>query len=387
MLKVNREKLFVLSRNILPRSSGSSVVIDNLCSGIDDYDVFVFGERHFENTHDESVGVSSVNYKYITLSWNTGVYVTKMLRIVQFLPGLLLLLVHYLIHRPKKILIVYPSREYLLKGLLLVLTFGVDCHLYYHNLYVEHEQGYKKYFAVLIQRLAFKKSRVIFLISKGMQDYFQTEYPFTVNQTTILRHSHVKLECEKVEVKKLSSRVKVAFAGNVNASNRSATDIAFKALGRMALLEFHIFSTSVTSTYLTKLGINENQVIRYPVLERQEFLQSLNSCDFMLLTHGFSGELPREEYLTIFPTKTIEYLFTAKPIFYVGSDDVFLSSFLRANRVAHVVTKPDQEVIRREFELLLKRPDVCSNYVKNAAKTQRLYERENVQKVFLSNLI
>ena len=59
--------------------------------------------------------------------------------------------------------------------------------------------------------------------------------------------------------------------------------------------------------------------------------------------HGFAGPLVPEEYLTIFPTKTIDYLLSQRPILAHMPADSFIAEFYRRHDCALVVDEPAVE--------------------------------------------
>ena len=60
---------------------------------------------------------------------------------------------------------------------------------------------------------------------------------------------------------------------------------------------------------------------------RPELLRRLSEADILFLLHGFTGSFSPEEYQTIFPTKTIEYLISGRPILAHTSPGCFLTRF------------------------------------------------------------
>ena len=67
---------------------------------------------------------------------------------------------------------------------------------------------------------------------------------------------------------------------------------------------------------------------------RSEVPARLREADVVLLPHSFEyAEAARDEFRTIFPTKTIEYLISGRPMLAHAPADAFLTQFLQANEV------------------------------------------------------
>ena len=66
------------------------------------------------------------------------------------------------------------------------------------------------------------------------------------------------------------------------------------------------------------------------MISRDEVLARLGQADVLFLPHGLTGSWAAEEYRTIFPTKTIEYLISGRPILAHTPPDRFLTRFSRA---------------------------------------------------------
>ena len=99
--------------------------------------------------------------------------------------------------------------------------------------------------------------------------------------------------------------------------------------------------------YLQGLGILRDGVT-CEALPRDEIPRRLAEADILLLPHGLTG--PEEwsvEYRTIFPTKTIEYLISGRPILAHAPRGCFLTRFLAENDCALVVDRADTGAARR----------------------------------------
>lgn len=380
----NKNRIMIVSRNVPPRYSGTSVVIENLSKGFSIEELLVVGEKLLGLKNEVSNDFRQ-KLKYNTISFKTNRILTGILRKIQIINGLIILLYQTVKFKPGKIIIIYPSAEYLLMGYLLSKLYTCDYYSYFHNTYLENRVGYKKNIAQWLQNNIFKLSKFIFLISDGMFEYYTKEYSAYAEKFITLTHSFTEDIPENVDVR-IEGKVKLAFAGNINESCRDAAERMLKALSKFENVEFHIFSSGIDEGFFMKLGISRHSLFCYPTMKRTEFLYCLRQCDIMLLPHGFIGPLPQIEYNTIFPTKTIEYLISGKPIFYHGSSDAFLTKFLKKSNCAEIVTLNKEIEIKNEFYNLINNKFRREFLVKNSLIKAKTYEIDNVINIFKSHL-
>lgn len=365
-----KNKLLILSRNVPPRFSGTSVVVENLLKGFKDENIVVVGEK-FICGNCNYPKIKYNNLHYITVLFNTNTILTKLLRRLQILSGFVLLFFIVLKHRPNKVLVIYPSAEYLFLGLLLSKIYKVDYYSYFHNTYKENTVGTAKFFASWLQERVFKYSEIVFFISDGLKNYYNDNYLKHTSKFETLTHSFVEGISSKIDVN-IYGKTKVAFSGSINASCEDAFHRLLKALSTFNNVEFNFFGNHEEAFFLS-LGLKKDSFIIYSNLDRSQFITELKKCDVMLLPHGFGGNLSGIEYKTIFPTKTIEYLFSGKPIFYHGPPDSYLTNFLSDNKCAIIVDVKSKKEIKCKFKKLIENQNLRKTFVKNALLTSNSY--------------
>jgi glycosyltransferase involved in cell wall biosynthesis len=105
---------------------------------------------------------------------------------------------------------------------------------------------------------------------------------------------------------------------------------------------------------------------------------ALALCDVMLLPHGFTGPYHPVEYETIFPTKTIEYLISGRPILAHTPPGAFLTRFLRDHDCALVVDTPDHAAVLAAVQRLLTDAPLRARLVRNALKAAEQFQVKRV---------
>ena len=122
--------------------------------------------------------------------------------------------------------------------------------------------------------------------------------------------------------------MRVALCGNVNASCDDAATRLGEAIATCPDTQFIIYSGS-PPCYLKSLGLLREGVQHF-TLPRDQLLPRLRQAEILVLAHGFTGALSPEEYRTIFPTKTIEYLISGRPILAHSPPGCFLTRSCRS---------------------------------------------------------
>ena len=103
----------------------------------------------------------------------------------------------------------------------------------------------------------------------------------------------------------------------------------------------------------------------------------------VLLPHSFVYPArAKDDFLTIFPTKTIEYLISGRPILAHTPADCFLTHFLRENDCALVVEQPDVDALTAAIERLRSDASLRRRLVSNALKAAAQFQACRVAREF-----
>lgn len=264
------------------------------------------------------------------------------------------------------VLAIFPDEAYLLAAYLAARVTGCIFIPYFHNTYLESRQGVGRVFAQWLQARVFNAARHVFVISDGMAEVFTRNYPGL--KCSALPHSFNE-PLDGCQVLPLSSDAPftIGFCGNVNRSCHEAAARAFSALGSIEDIQFKICS-GLPEKFFLELGLPQGRT-DVQRLSRARLLETLKDCDVLLLPHGFEGGLARIEYETIFPTKTIEYLLSGRPILAHTPPGVFLTRFLRQHDCALVVDDKNPSSLLVAFERLRTDDILRQRLVHNALRT------------------
>lgn len=263
------------------------------------------------------------------------------------------------------IVAVFPSAEFLLVGYLTARLTGARLFPYFHNTFVEQcaGRGLVSRAATWLQTKVFQAATHVFVMSEGMVELYRERYPYL--RCSPLVHSFNEDLPDWAPTPAPRKPLRFIMSGNINASCADAAGRVCKAIeqtdSRLTIL------SGTPSKFLEQLGLLRPGVC-YETVSRDEVLSRLGDADIVILAHGFTGGLSAEEYRTIFPTKTIEYLICGRPILAHVPPDCFLSRFLRAHDCAVIVDTPDPDAILFAVRRLTTDAGLRDRLVRNALR-------------------
>jgi glycosyltransferase involved in cell wall biosynthesis len=280
-------------------------------------------------------------------------------------------------HDVDRIVAVFPRAHFLLAGYLLARMTGCKFYAYLHNLYF-NRVGLAYWFTAWVHGRVFRRAAHIFVMSEGMSEVLRQQLPEL--QQTPLVHSFNEPLPQFEEPPPVGSPLRLIFCGNLVSCHDAAGRFA-EAAARSPDTSLSILSGEDPAT-LRQFGLLRPGTTCETV-SRDEVPGRLKQADVVLLPHIFRyPPAGRDEYRTIFPTKTIEYLICGRPILAHSPADSFLTQFLVENDCALVVDRPDVEALCAAIERLRSDSALRSRLVRNALKTAEQFQAERVAAEF-----
>ncbi|OGR15118.1 MAG: hypothetical protein A2341_06410 [Deltaproteobacteria bacterium RIFOXYB12_FULL_58_9] len=365
-------RILVVSWSVPPNSGGSATVIANLCKQFTRDEMLVVGELSATPAvwrwQPEWPRVVSVCHSWWS-GWRGRRFYGWSALLVQ-VPLLVWRIWRLAVRfKPTHILVVYPDWRFLLAGALVAKWTGRPLFLYFHNTFKENVKGYEQVIARILQPAVFRAAQHVFVMSEGMVDLFRKNYPGL--RCSALVHAFSAPLPQGVDVPTPRSPPDFVFLGSVN-------DSCLDALQRMMRVIHNIprarlkFLTGTPRSVLTRQGLLGERDSCDSVMD-SELMQKLADADVVLLPHGFIGSYAPEEYQTIFPTKTIEYLICGRPILAHTPPDCFLTRFLREHECALVVDEANEQAILRGITLLQNDAALRRRLVQNALRAAQQF--------------
>ena len=271
---------------------------------------------------------------------------------------------------------VYPNIEYCLASCRAAKNLNIPFSSYFHNTYIENT-GITDTKAAVWQEEIFNNSEQIFVMSKGMQEFYEKKY--RLNKFIPLVHTFNKYPLEKnpYDLPKRKDHYKLVAIGNFNESNLEATKRLLEAIKHEPRYSLSIY-THVPKLLLEKRGMDSNYFEHMGAVAPHEIHDVLQEYDICILTHGFIGGYGKVEYGTIFPTRTIPLLLSGKPILVHSPKDSFLNSFIEEHQCAHLVDIPETRSILEGLERIINDTQYQQELVEHATKTAKLFYGPNV---------
>jgi glycosyltransferase involved in cell wall biosynthesis len=367
------ERILLLSWTLPPETSGSATIVGNLAKQFSRKEMLVAGEQ----PHGRPPFVWQDDWPelvYLIKAWPEMRRGVRWWRKLQFPLLLLRCLRLARRHRYTALVVVFPNEEFLFAGYLTALWSGAKLYPYFHNTYVENRNGLGLYVARWLQARVFSKASHVFVMSKGMVELYRERYP-TV-QCSALVHSFNEPIPNFSPAPEPRSPLRLTICGNINESNRKAAVRVGDAIAQTEDAVLTILSGRPRS-YLQQVGLLRNGT-RHETISRDEVITRLKEADIVVLPHSFSGGYSLDEYRTIFPTKTIEYLICGRPILAHVPPNCYLTQFLRERRCALIVEEASIPALLAAIRRLRTDAQLRSELVRNALQAAEIFHAPRV---------
>jgi len=216
--------------------------------------------------------------------------------------------------------------------------------------YRENRSGLSRLLANCLQPLILRQSKLTFVMSEGMKTELEAIYPGRRFQPLVHTFSE-----ELPQFQPLTPidplRIRIGYLGNVNDSNLDALCRFGSLVNQSPDLHLTIYS-SAPAWFIQKHGLAGPR-IRHEQPSDEELLGRLRSNDILFLPLGLAGGLAPIEYRTIFPTRTIPYLLSGRPILAHSPTHSFLTNWLIRHGCADLVAEPDPGALRVAIDRLV----------------------------------
>jgi hypothetical protein len=368
-------KIALFSRSIYPRTGGSAYVIEELVKNFSPSDAIVIGGKDFFFFKKYKRAATSVSFYYL----NTQLSIKG--RGERFFDPIRWLLLPYSIIKSiylvKKekcnyILAVFPDAYFLLLAWCVSKIVGLPMSSYFHNTYLENRTGWNRTVATWIQKKIFQRSDYIFVMSEGMQKYYQNNYTDSHKFTPLVHTFNVYPEVSTWKFEEQKKHWNLAFIGNFNQSNMDATIRVVDALKEDKRFTLN-FYTPVPKLLLSMRGIDTEGLNYIGYIRDEDFYNRLQENDLLVLTHGFEGGYSDFEYKTIFPTRSIPFLLSKRPIVIHAPSDSFLSQLFIQHQAAEVISEKGKEFIVKGIEKIIQSKEHTFALLANADAMSKLF--------------
>jgi hypothetical protein len=382
-------KILLVSSSILPKSGGSSVIVENLARNFNAQNMVVLGSSRPFQKNNLNRSKTGPRFKYffseLTL-FGRGARFFDWFRKLRFKP--LVETIKKVIQEEKitHVIGVYPNIFYCLASLRAAKELGLPFSSYFHNTYVENK-AISDINAQKYQSEIFETSEHIFVMSDGMSTFYEDKYK--LGKFVPLVHTFDKQPDTSKNTGlpgEQKNNYKLVAIGNFNESNIEATSRFIQAISNNPKYSLSIY-THVPNVLLQSRGLDTASFEHMGSVHPDEIHDIIQQYDICIITHGFTGGYGEVEYKTIFPTRTIPILLSGKPIFAHSPKGSFLNTFLKEHSCAELVDTPQITDIINGLDRIADSYDHQQKLVSNASKAVQLFYGPNVTVGLLNQLI
>lgn len=381
-------KILLVSSSTLPSKGGSSIIVENLAKNFSREEMIVLGSRKILQKNIPHRSDKKAEFRYFISEmdfFGRGGRFFDWFRRLRFQP--LVKKIKSILQQEKidHVIGVYPNQFYCHAACLAAKEMKVPFSSYFHNTYVENA-AITSPRAAVIQKEVFDNSKHIFVMSKGMQKFYEEKYQ--LHKFVPLVHTFDKFPKLTTEDKLPGAgkeHYKLVAIGNFNESNLEATKRFIQAIKKNPKYSLSVF-THVPKMLLRQRGIEVDAINYEGFVSPDEVYERLQNYDICVLTHGFQGGYGEVEYRTIFPTRTIPFLLSGKPIFAHSPQGSFLNDFIMENNCAELVDLADEKAIITGLDRIADDKNYQAKLVAASNQTAQLFHGSQVVKKLKSRL-
>jgi glycosyltransferase involved in cell wall biosynthesis len=372
---VNKRPILIVSWGVPPAITGAATVVRGLA------EPFALDELILVGEHPAGAALSSPlphRTYYLTREWQWPKRGRRWVHWIRWLwlPVIVWQLIRIIgRERCAVVFAVFPNEYYMAAAYLAARLTGRPLIPHFHNTYMENRRGLALRFARWLQPRVFRASKVVFVMSDGMKEEWERDYP-DVKFEPLLHTFTGEIPPFEPQPKIDPNHIRLACLGAVNVSNQEALRRISELVNATPNLSLNIY-TYAAEWFLRNVGI-AGQRIRYENPTNDELMGKLRSNDILVLPHGLTGGMPDIEYRTIFPTRTIPYLLSGRPILAHAPANSFLARWLLRHDCAILVTEPSPDQLLAAIKKLCDDSTRRETLVKNALRAAEQFKAETV---------
>jgi glycosyltransferase involved in cell wall biosynthesis len=373
-----RGRMLATSLVVEPTPLADAFVLKGLLSQFRPDEACVAAERWPANPKDQTHLPSGHRVQFISNRWtwpNRGQRYVRWLKWLLF-PRTVSRLARLARKEDCKVILAsFPDEQMLFASYLVARRLGLILFPFLHNTYRENRSGFAFAFASWLQRRVFESAGAVFVMSEGMKQELEKLYPDVCFYPLVHTFDQAIPEFDPLPPID-RRRVRLGYMGSVNDANLDA----LKRVCQMVNISDHLalsFYSAAPDWHLRKEGLVGERIRREQPAD-SELVEALGKNDLLILPHGLTGGLAPIEYRTIFPTRTIPYLLSGRPIVAYSSQGSFLSRWLREHDCAEVVEDPDPAVLRAAIDRLCEDAARREQLVRNALTAAEDFRADRV---------
>lgn len=367
-------RILLVSQSILPYKGGSSIIVENLAKNFTRDEMIILGSKRLNHkSYPRNPDMPKFLYYFSELSiFGRGARFFDWFRKLRMKS--LKNFISKIIAKENidHVIGVYPNSYYCLAACQAARTAGIPFSSYFHNTYLENS-ALNEANAEAIQEEIFEYSEYVFVMSKGMQSFYESKYDIKNFIPLVHTFNEAIQEEDLTGLPGINKSIyKLVAIGNFNESNIEATKRFVNAIADDPKFALSIY-THVPKVLLKSRGIDPDLIDYKGFIDPDDLIEELQKYDICVLTHGFHGGYGEVEYKTIFPTRTIPLLLARKPILAHSPSHSFLNDFIKENGFAELVEIADEKAILEGLYKIVENEDYQKDLVIASEITTKLF--------------
>jgi len=380
---LNNSKILFFSSYYPPNISGSSTIIYNLVNSLDPKNIFgvvtcamsLNDKNHSEN----GINIYKIfNYQYLINSRMT--FFSRRLLFSHEKNKIINIIKNQNITH---IIGVYPDLDFIQLAMTVAKECKIKFYPYLHDTIVEalNHKIYKP-LAKKVQKQIFLNSAKIFVMSDGIKQLYKKKY--NIDSIPLL---HTYSEEIKQHINKKDITNSFFWGGSIYTLNTNSVKRIYQICNE---INYTLLLSAATSYQnMRNLGFKMDNIKILPFLERKNFLKKIQNQKALILSIDWPDEtsIHKDELSTVFPTKTIEYLLSGRPIIVHCHEDYFLSKFFKKNNCGLVINTRDINLIKNQVIKFLEDKIEQNKMILNALKVVKQFHISKAKSVLNKQLI
>lgn len=367
-------RCLVVSWTVPPRASGTGIVLQNLFRWVDTNSAVFLGERPLPGMR-----LSRDPFHHETFFVPMPSWPTRGDRYLRLLMVPLVVAMGVWIawkYRCKSVVAVFPDESYLLAGYLISLLVGLPLVPYFHDLYLENRrEPFWQRLARWLQPRVFRRASVVLEMNDGLAHYHRKRYGVTAH---VVGHCINDAAPDHDDPPLPDLCMRIGFSGSIYEPTVDSIRRLIQVVRDRRDFEVHYYSPT-GQDYLEREGVWAPNTHLEFIDNREALFQSLRSCDVLYLPLSFSAAgTSTDELMTAFPTKTLEYLVSGRPILVHCPGSYFLARFFREYGGGFLVDSPDPALLLAALERLRTDVRLRRSLVREAKAVARMFDGATV---------
>jgi len=380
-MSTSRQPVLVIARSFPPSvEAGGSTVAYNLFRQIDPNDYAVIrGDLQPEDP--------SLTLPALTWTWDIRPrrYLYTRFSAV-YIPLLVakILSISRKIH-PRHLLLFYPFDFYAISGWIASRLLGLPFSIFVYDIWEERETTwFQRRVAHIFEPRLLCDANEVFVISLALKRHFDQKY--SVRSIPILHPLPFERFSPQVRYTgKAKDVYRIVYTGNVSRLNLDSVKSMVHAVREIQTPHIKIdICTGQSPEYIRQiLDLQSLDEVRIKFVSSASIPDIQRNADVLFVGLAFSG-LDELTMSTTFPTKFVEYLAAGQPILAQAPEESYLAEFIRQNKCAELVNRPDSEMLREALDRLIGQPQYVLPLVKQAVDIARQFD-DNRQATLLAD--